>query len=128
VRRSIRVAVVFLSVLVAACGGGGASPSAAPSGGSPAAGVIEVAASEYKFDPSAIETDAGSVTFRVTNVGAEEHEFEIFSGETVVDEVEGLVPGLSRDLTVTLEAGEYTFVCKLPGHEEQGMTGTLSVS
>ena len=44
-----------------------------------------------------------------------------------VDEVEHIVPGLERDLTVTLAVGQYTFVCALPGHEEQGMTGSLTV-
>ena len=72
--------------------------------------------------------DGGSVDFHVTNTGTEEHEFEIFKGETVVDEIEGLVPGLDRHLVVTLDAGDYTYVCKLPGHEEQGMKGTLTVS
>ena len=29
----------------------------------------------------------------MTNNGTEEHEFEVFKGDTVVDEIEGLVPG-----------------------------------
>jgi iron uptake system component EfeO len=120
-----------LATLTAACGSGGTSspaPSAsAPGGASAATGAIAVQAAEYKFEPATINATAGSVTFRVTNVGNEEHEFEIFKGETVVDEIEGLVPGLTRDLTVDLAAGDYTFVCKLPGHEEAGMKGTLTV-
>ena len=66
---------------------------------------------------------AGEVTFQVKNTGTEEHEFEIFQGETVVDEIEGLVPGLTKDLTVTLAAGDYTFKCLLNGHDALGMTG-----
>ena len=98
--------------------------------GSAAAGstTVEVTASEYKFDPNAITVPAGPVSFHVTNKGTEEHEFEIFKGETVVDEVEGLVPGLDQTLTVTLEAGDYTFACKLNGHDQAGMTGTPTVS
>jgi iron uptake system component EfeO len=110
--------------IVAAC----SSPAVPSAPGSAETGVVVVNASEYKFDPATITVPAGSVTFRVTNSGAEEHEFEIFEGETIVDEVEGLVPGITRDLTVDLAAGSYTYVCKLPGHEEQGMTGTLTVS
>ena len=71
---------------------------------------------------------AGSVAFHVTNKGTEEHEFEIFKGQTAVDEIEGLVPGLDRTLSVTLEAGDYTFACKLNGHDAAGMTGTLTVT
>jgi uncharacterized cupredoxin-like copper-binding protein len=46
----------------------------------------------------------------------------------VVDEIEGLVPGLDLTLTVDLEAGDYTFACKLNGHDQAGMTGTLTVT
>ena len=52
---------------------------------------------------------------------------EIYSGETRVDEIEGLGAGLTKELKVTLEAGAYTFVCKLNGHDQLGMKGTLTV-
>jgi uncharacterized cupredoxin-like copper-binding protein len=45
-----------------------------------------------------------------------------------VDEIEGLVPGLTKDLTLTLAAGEYTFFCKLSGHDQLGMKGTITVT
>ena len=83
---------------------------------------------EYKFTPSALSAPAGAVTFRITNGGGETHEFEIFKGDTVVDEVEDIVPGISRDLTVNLAPGEYRFVCALNGHDLLGMTGTLTVT
>lgn len=119
--------VVAGAIALAGCGSSGA----AASGGEPAASAdttIDVAASEYQFDPSAITTKAGTVAFVVTNVGAEEHEFEILKGDQVVDEVEGLVPGLTRTLTVDLTPGEYTFVCVLAGHDLAGMKGTLTVT
>jgi high-affinity iron transporter len=91
-------------------------------------GTIQVIASEYKFTPAALTATAGAVTFHITNGGADTHEFEIFQGDKVVDEVEGIVPGISRDLTVTLAAGEYTFLCALNGHDSIGMKGTITVS
>ena len=108
----------------AACSGS-ASPGASAA---LSAAVVDVAARDYAFDPSAISVAPGPVTFRVENVGAEEHEFEIFRGDVVVDEIEGLLPGLTKDLTVTLAAGDYTFVCKLADHEQRGMKGTLTVA
>lgn len=128
--RSRALLVSALAFLSAACAQAAppAPPGASAQGSSMAGNVIQVRASEYSFDPATIAVPAGSVTFKVTNVGAVEHEFEIFEGETVVDEVEGLLPGVTRDLPVTLEAGDYTFVCKLAGHEEQGMKGTLRVT
>ncbi len=119
------VAAVGLGVLVAACGG--STTSAGPATPVPS-GTVAVEAREYSFGPSTINVPAGSVTFAVKNAGNEEHEFEIFEGETVVDEIEGLVPGLTKDLTVTLAAGDYTFVCKLNGHDQLGMKGTLTVT
>jgi uncharacterized cupredoxin-like copper-binding protein len=35
---------------------------------------------------------------------------------------------LTRTLTVSLEPGDYTFACKLAGHDTLGMTGTLIVA
>jgi uncharacterized cupredoxin-like copper-binding protein len=96
-------------------------------------GVIAVEAakdSPYSFTPSAITVAAGSVTFSVKNAGNEEHEFEVFKadGTTVVDEIEGLVPGLTKSLIVTLEPGTYQFMCKLNGHDQLGMKGTITVN
>jgi plastocyanin len=111
---------------IAACGG--APASAGPATAVPA-GVVAVEArnNPYAFSPSTLSVPAGTVTFSVKNVGTEEHEFEIFKGDTVVDEIEGLVPGLTKELTVTLEAGSYTYLCKLNGHDQLGMKGTLTV-
>ena len=119
------VVVLAIAATVAACGPSAGSNAPQPS----AAGVVNVDASEYRFDPSTITVPAGPVTFRVRNVGSVEHEFEIFEGTEVVDEIEGLVPGLIKDLALAnLDAGEYTYVCKLAGHEEAGMTGRLTVT
>ena len=124
-RLALVPAAIAAAALVAACSG-------APAGsGTPAtavpSGVVAVEAKEYAFTPSTITVPSGKVTFAVKNAGTQEHEFEIFKGETVVDEVEGLVPGLTKDLTVDLAAGEYTFMCKLNGHDQLGMKGTLTV-
>lgn len=122
------------------------APSAAPAGSGEVEVEVEVEASlgpvpsgalattvdvevvDYAFMPSAITVPAGEITFVLTNNGTQEHEFEIFKGDAVVDEAEGLVPGLARDFVVTLPAGDYTYVCKLADHEARGMKGTLTVT
>lgn len=121
-RTALGASLLVAAGVLGACGGAATGPD------EPAGTVVEVAAVDFAFEPSTIEVTPGRVTFRVENRGAEEHEFEIFAGDTVVDEVEGLVPGLTRDLTVTLDAGTYTFVCKLADHEQRGMSGTLTVA
>ena len=117
-------AVMAIVVLVAACGN---TPASGGPGASAPAGSIQVEAKEYAFTPSTVLVTTNSVTFSVKNAGTQEHEFEIFKGETVVDEIEGLVPGLTKTLTVTLEPGSYTFMCKLNGHDQLGMKGNLTV-
>jgi len=123
-RAAALVSVIFaLVALFAACG-----PGTSASSGPVPSGAISVVATEYQFAPSSLTAPAGSVTFAVRNGGSQEHEFEIFKGETVVNEIEGLVPGLTKTLTVNLAAGDYTFVCKLNGHDQLGMKGTLTVN
>lgn len=116
------------ALVVAACGG--TQPATSGPAASAPAGTVAVEAKDYFFTPSTITVDAGEVTFTVKNAGTEEHEFEVFEadGTTVVDEIEGLVPGLTKDLTLTLEAGSYQYMCKLNGHDQLGMKGTLTVS
>ena len=126
-RFPLRLALPLAAIAALAACGGGTTGSAGPATPVPS-GVIAVEAKDYAFTPSTITVPAGAVTFSIKNVGTQEHEFEIFKGETVIDEVEGLVPGLTKDLTVSLEAGAYTFTCKLNGHDQLGMKGTLTVT
>jgi uncharacterized cupredoxin-like copper-binding protein len=112
-----------LALALSACGGSPAGSLAAPP-----SGVVAIEATEYAFTPSALTVAAGQVRFWVRNAGTVEHEFEIFKGQQVVDEIEGLVPGLAKELSVTLEAGDYTFICALSGHDQLGMKGTITVT
>ena len=124
-RHAVVVVSAAFVVLVAACGGSGSTVGPAtpiPSG------VVVIEARKYQFTPSTISVPAGGVTFSIRNAGSQEHEFEIFKGDSVVDEIEAIVPGLTKGATMTLEAGSYTFVCKLNGHDQLGMKGTLTVT
>jgi iron uptake system component EfeO len=127
IARPARLALLLTGFALALAACGGTAASAGPATAVPS-GVVAVEAKEYGFTPSTITVPAGQVTFSVKNTGNEEHEFEVFKGEAVVDDIEGLVPGLTKDLTVTLEAGEYTFMCVLNGHDQLGMKGTLTVT
>lgn len=90
-------------------------------------GTVAITAREFSFAPDRVRVTAGQITFKIKNDGKLEHEFEIFKGETLVNEVEDIAPGLTRDLKVDLAPGDYTFACKLAGHEESGQKGQLTV-
>lgn len=100
----------------------------------------------FEFDPAQIEVVAGeTVTFRVTNTGALDHEFVIGDEatqdehETMMDDGEmgtqdepnelALAGGESGELTWTFaDAGSLLFGCHVPGHYDAGMVGTLEVA
>jgi iron uptake system component EfeO len=129
-RAPVLLVSVGLIALVAACSAS-STPSPSSASGSVGAGsgqVINVQASDFRFDPSTITVSAGKVTFHVKNAGAAEHEFEIFKDGQPLDEIEGLVPGVEKDLTVDLAAGNYSIECHIPGHFEQGMKAMLTVT
>jgi uncharacterized cupredoxin-like copper-binding protein len=98
----------------------------------------------------------GSVSFLVANAGKVNHEMAIlplahsqvvgtrsFDGEAKVDEAgvlgeasnsggegagEGIAPGASGWVTVTLTPGRYELVCNLAGHYVSGMSAELTVT
>lgn len=122
-RRAL-VAVVVGAQLLAACAGPGVPASREPI----PSGAVTISATEYAFAPASASVPAGSITFAVTNAGTENHEFEVLQGETSVGRIDQLTRQTTQVLTVTLAAGNYTFACRLNGHDQLGMTGTLTVT
>jgi iron uptake system component EfeO len=122
-----RSTLLIATFAVASACSGGATPSAGIATPLPS-GAIAIEAKEYQFTPSAITVPAGDVTFSIRNAGTQDHEFKVFRGDEEVAGVDGFAAGLTRDTTATLAAGEYTFLCKLNGHDQLGMKGTLTVT
>ena len=122
---ALAVLIAGLATILVACGG--TAPSAGPATPVPA-GVVAVQAREYLFEPATGSVPHGPVTFAVSNAGNEDHEFEVMAGETSLGKIEAFDRGATEDLTVTLEAGSYVFICRLNGHDQLGMKGTLTVT
>jgi plastocyanin len=108
-------------VLLGACGGSSASQPA---------GSIKVTMTEYHFEPSTIGAPSGKVVFFVVNGGTISHDLIIRdSKNTKVGGSDLISAGDSFVFTVdSIAAGTYTYFCDQPGHETQGMTGTLTVT
>ena len=133
--RSIVVpAAVVLGLTAASCGGDGG-----------------IGATEVDFSITLDESSAaaGELTFDVSNDAEQTHEFVIFKtdlaedamptdddgnvdeegeGVELIDEIEDVEAGSTQSLTVTLDAGNYVFICNLPGHYAQGMHTSFTAS
>lgn len=125
-RQSVRIliATAFAGIVVAACGGAAASQPAAPAS-QPSVAEISVGATDFAFDPGAIElpADAGA-TVTLTNKGTVEHDITVDALGVKIY----ATPGQTVSGTVTAKAGTYEFYCSIPGHKQAGMVGTFTAN
>ena len=112
-------------------------------------GGIAVTLSDFKVEPAESSASAGELTFDVENTAGQTHEFVIFQtdlapdalptnedgdvdeegeGVTLIDEIEDITGGSTQSLTVSLDAGNYVFICNLPGHYRQGMHAAFAAT
>lgn len=98
--------------------------------GSPAASetTLQLAAdpTALLFEEEELIAKAGKVTIDFDNPAPIEHNVVI---EQDGKEIAGIEPitESKKSLSADLEAGSYEYVCTVPGHEEAGMVGTLTV-
>jgi plastocyanin len=137
-------ALAALSLGLSACGGDDDSSSGqtttaaaapattAPTTTAPATTTAAAEPIELEADPSGalkyvqttLTATAGAVDIRLTNDSSVPHDVTI-EGEGSSEIISG---GATSDLTIAdLPAGTYTYFCSVPGHEQAGMTGTLTV-
>jgi uncharacterized cupredoxin-like copper-binding protein len=95
----------------------------------PAGHTVEVTATEYRFEPSAVEVAGGAQTvrFKLDNAGAVAHDLRVRRGADDLGGTPIFAPGRSAGARMKLTPGSYEIFCSVPGHEEQGMRGTLIV-
>ena len=116
-------AALFVLAAIAAAGpacGGAEQP----------AGSMKVTMTEFKFDPSSVDTKAGKVVLFVVNSGTVSHDLVVHDSAGAIVAQSSLVPaGNSAVLTIdNLPAGSYTIICSVAGHADSGMKGTLTAS
>jgi plastocyanin len=101
---------------------------AAPSGGGGETQLTNDAdpGGQLKFEKDTLEAPAGEVTITMNNPSDLPHAIEI-EGNGVEEEGETVDKGGKSVVTAELKPGEYQFYCPVPGHEEGGMKGTLTV-
>ena len=92
-------------------------------------GSIKVRSTADTCEVSADEAPSGTVEFEVTNDGSEVTEFYLYGddGLRVVGEVEDIGPGITRNLVVDVEPGDYFTACK-PGMVGDGIRAPFTVT
>ncbi|MSO15960.1 MAG: hypothetical protein EXQ61_06560 [Ilumatobacteraceae bacterium] len=111
--------------LLAACGGGGTS---APVETVPAGAFVVTAVSGLRFDAESYgPVTAGPIVFGYKNEDSIRHTLILAKGDTKVPnfKLEVDQSGSVDSGPVTLEAGTYTLICDVPGHNN--MKATLTV-
>jgi plastocyanin len=131
-RRWIAGAAV-MALLAGACGGGSSGGDTSGGGGGGAASggqvvEIDVADSGLAYQQSTATATAGHVVIKSMNPQSTGHDIALKGNG--VDEKGDIVQdgGVSTIDIADLKAGTYTFYCSVPGHEDAGMKGTLTVS
>ena len=80
-----------------------------------------------KYTTTSLRARAGVVTIVMKNAGILPHNVAIKgNGVNVKDKV--VSKGGISTATAKLRRGRYTFYCSVPGHEQAGMKGTLTVT
>lgn len=89
---------------------------------------LAVTATDTECQVSATQAPAGPLTFTVTNGGAQVTEFYLLGsdGLRILGEVENIGPGLTRDLVVAAQPGQYFTACK-PGMVGEGIRAAFTV-
>jgi plastocyanin len=91
-------------------------------------GVLEIPADPtgaLAFVSTRARAEAGTIEFVMPNQSPVQHNIAVKNGSDTRGPVVGQ-GGTSR-FSKELEAGKYTFYCSVPGHEEGGMVGELTV-
>lgn len=91
--------------------------------------VVTIAASKsgLKYNTKALRAKAGRIELVFNNPSMLRHNVRLEIGEKEFGGTKTIAHGTTKTF-VTLKAGVYHFYCSVPGHEDAGMSGTLTVS
>jgi uncharacterized cupredoxin-like copper-binding protein len=81
---------------------------------------------QLRFEASSATAKAGKVTLLSKNASPVPHDISVRGGG-VDEQGEEVQNGGTSKVTVELEPGKYVFYCSVPGHEQGGMRGTLTL-
>jgi plastocyanin len=88
---------------------------------------ISAVAAGLRYNVKTAHAKAGAVTIVFTNLSQVRHNVRLEIGEKEYGGTKTIGHGTTR-VTLHLAKGTYHFYCSVPGHEDAGMSGTLTVS
>jgi FtsP/CotA-like multicopper oxidase with cupredoxin domain len=126
---SIAAAAIVMVLVGTACTASSGSASGQTADLAAASMYAVTLSDELKITPAMIDAPANApLTFTVTNEGKGEHSFAVQAADQTY-ETAMLDGGATATLEVPgLPAGNYEYLCTVPGHADAGMKGTLMVA
>jgi plastocyanin len=104
-------------------------PAPAEKGGGGEAATLALTADptgQLKYDKNTLSAGAGKVTITMTNPSPVPHNVSL-RGSGVNEEGDTVQGDGKSTVEADLKPGSYEFYCSVPGHEQGGMKGTLTV-
>jgi len=90
--------------------------------------TVAVDGTDAACTPASTSIAPGRIAFAFSNKAGIENELYVKTPEDkILGEVEGVGPGSTRNLTVTLKAGTYKLVCK-PGEKGDGISTPFTIT
>lgn len=111
----------ILSAILSACQ---STPSAPVSNDAEVVGTLEIVMLDMKFHPPTLDVSrSGRYRLQIKNTAAMPHDIEFTNGMRLVAK-----PGQTATGIIDVPDEGLAFRCSMPGHEEAGMTGVISVN
>jgi plastocyanin len=80
------------------------------------------------FLQKTLTAKAGNVEIDFTNASSTPHDVTIANSAGKILGATPIFTAGSRKVILNLAKGTYTFYCSVPGHEQAGMKGTLTIT
>jgi plastocyanin len=89
---------------------------------------VSVTLSDFTISLDEDNFPAGAYELDIVNEGGSTHNVTVERDGTVTTATDGIDPGGSTTLAVTLETGEYVIYCSIANHRAMGMEITIEVT